>query len=222
MTQAGSARDALRPALLRGLAALQIEISAPERLLDYLELLVKWNRVYNLTAVREPARMLTHHLLDSLAILPWVRGPRVLDVGTGAGLPGLVLAMARPDWQLVLLDSNSKKTRFVTQAVVELGIGNAEVVTGRIEQYRAPLFDTVIARAFSSLAEVEALVRPLLATDGRLVMMKGARPDDEIADLPAGLRVSVEVLRVPDLDAERHAVIIDRGCAAVGAPPSAR
>ena len=157
--------------------------------------------------------MVTRHILDSLAVLPFVTGPRVLDVGTGPGLPGIPLAVALPDLDFVLLDSNAKKTRFVTQAVTELGLGNVTVVRGRLEDYRpeAP-FDTVIARAFASLADFAAAAGPLSAPSGRLLAMKGRRPGEEMAELPAGyVAEAVEALAVPSLeDAERHLVVIRR------------
>ena len=189
---------------------LGLAADAQARLLHFVALLEKWNRVYNLTAVREPAQMITRHLLDSLAIAPYLRGTRVLDIGTGAGLPGIPLAVAMPTREFVLLDSNSKKTRFVTQAVAELGLRNVEVVAARVEKYiPATQFDTLIARAFSSLGELVAAARHLAATDGVYLAMKGVYPEEELAALPAEFAVrETAALNVPGLDGARHVVVI--------------
>jgi len=136
----------LLSSLQDGVHALGLALApaAQEKLIAYIELLAKWNQAYNLTAVRDPEQMIARHLLDSLAILPWVRGPRVLDIGSGAGLPGIPLALARPELQFVLLDSNAKKTRFITQALAELGLENVEVVHSRVEKYQPAVpFDPV-------------------------------------------------------------------------------
>ena len=198
--------------LAAGIAALGVEVAAgaQQRMLDYLALIEKWNRAYNLTAVREPARMLTHHLLDSLAVLPYVRGNRVLDVGSGAGLPGIPLALARPQWQVTLLDANHKKTTFLRQAVIELQLDNAEVVCERVEAWTPPhLFDTVISRAFSDLPEFLALAGRLCAKTGVVVAMKGIYPHEELAQLPKEFLLrNVVPLNVPGLDAERHAALL--------------
>jgi 16S rRNA (guanine527-N7)-methyltransferase len=199
--------------LAEGIARLGLGLdpSRQERLLAYLALLARWNRVYNLTAVRDPAAMVPKHLLDSLAVLPHVRGPRLVDVGTGGGLPGIPLALARPELQVVLLDSNAKKVRFVTHALLELGLTNAEAVHARVEVYRpAAGFDTVIARAYSSLSAYVEAAAPLCAAGGRLLAMKGAYPQEELTALPPGYRTHVQRLEVPGLDAERHLVCIMR------------
>jgi 16S rRNA (guanine527-N7)-methyltransferase len=201
--------------LRRGLLALGVASSEPqvERLERYLALLEKWNRVYNLTAIREPERMVTHHLLDSLAILPHVRGPRVLDVGSGAGLPGIPLAIAAPELAITLLDSSHKKAAFLQQAVAELGLANATVVADRVESWQTDArFDTIVSRAFADLGEFVAAAARLLAPGGVIAAMKGVHPHDEIERLPAGFRVR-EVLRleVPLLDAERHLVLVEPG-----------
>lgn len=194
--------------LARGLAesGLQLEAAACAKLLDYVALLVKWNRVYNLTSVRKPQDMLTRHILDSLVVLPHVKGPRVLDVGTGAGLPGLVLAIARPDWQVVLLDSSNKKLRFVRQVIADLDLDNASVEHVRIEEYYPDqLFDTLISRAFSSLDEMHKHCARLCAKDGRILAMKGIYPLAEIEALPdREVVVAAHTLKVPGLDAQRH------------------
>lgn len=198
--------------LAAGIAALDVEVpaAAQQRMLDYLGLVAKWNKTYNLTAVREPARMLTHHLLDSLAVLPHLRGPRILDVGTGPGLPGIPLALARPDWRFTLLDSNHKKTTFLRQAVIELKLDNVEVVCERVESWSAVKpFDTVVSRAFSELSEFVALAGRLCAKDGVVIAMKGVYPHDELAQLPQNFRLrGVVSLKVPGLEAERHAALL--------------
>ncbi len=204
--------------LAAGITTLGINVpaDAQRRLLDYLALVTKWNKAYNLTAVREPGKMLTHHLLDSLAVLPHVRGPRVLDVGTGAGLPGIPLALARPDWQITLLDSSQKKTTFLRQAMIELKLTNIDVACARVEAWPAPLpFDTVVSRAFSEVSEFLALAGKLCAKDGVMIAMKGVYPHDELAQVPGGFRLcSVVSLKVPGLDAERHAALLQPAMAA--------
>ncbi|WP_297528147.1 16S rRNA (guanine(527)-N(7))-methyltransferase RsmG [Thiohalobacter sp.] len=196
----------------RGLLALEVELpeGAREHLLALVRLLAKWNRVYNLTSVRKPADMVGRHLLDSLSVLPHLRGPRVLDIGTGAGLPGLVLAIARPDWQLVLLDASNKKLRFVRQAVAELTLDNVEVVHCRVEDYRPDeVFDSVVSRAYSSLEEMYQAGHRLCRPDGRIHAMKGVFPVAEMDALSRpGVVERVERLQVPGLDAERHLVIM--------------
>lgn len=176
----------------------------------YLDLLSRWNRAYNLTAVREPAEMVAKHLNDSLAVLPYVHGTTVLDVGTGAGLPGLVLAMADPRLEVTLLDSNGKKTRFCEYAIDALGVDNARVVQSRVEDYRpGGAFDTVVSRAFASVPDFVRAAGALCAPDGRMLAMKGARPDDELAALPPGWVVeAVHALDVPGLEAERHLAVL--------------
>jgi 16S rRNA (guanine527-N7)-methyltransferase len=181
-----------------------------QRLLAFVRLLAKWNSAYNLTAVRDPEEMVTRHLLDSLVLLPYVQGPRVLDIGTGPGLPGIPLAVARPDCAFTLLDANAKKTRFVTQAVGELGLKNVDVVQARVENYRpAQKFDTLVARAFSSIADMLENARHLCAPHGRFLAMKGVYPEAELAAIPADYAVSeVAALQVPGLKAARHLAII--------------
>jgi 16S rRNA (guanine527-N7)-methyltransferase len=206
----------LRPLLDRGLAELgsaaALPAAAPAQLLRYLALLHKWNRAYNLTAVREPEAMVTRHLLDSLAVLPHLRGEHFIDVGTGAGLPGIPLAIARPGLRFDLLDSNGKKMRFVTQAIAELGLTNARALQHRVEDWRPQLgYDGVLARAFSSLAEMAECCGHLLAADGRLLALKGILPTAEMAALPSGYRVAGwHRLQVPGESGERHLVEIRR------------
>ena len=187
---------------------LQLPEGAYIRLAAYLVLLERWNRAYNLTAVREPEAMVIRHLLDSLSILPWLAGPRVLDVGSGAGLPGIPLAIAQPEYEFCLLDSNGKRTRFLIQATAELHLSNVSVVRSRAEDYRpATLFNSVVSRAFATLAELAVDAGRLCAPTGRLLALKGVFPDDELARLPSAYQVvGVYPLRVPHLDAERHLV----------------
>jgi 16S rRNA (guanine527-N7)-methyltransferase len=191
-----------------GLAALELE-EVPrlaESLAAFLELLAKWNRSYNLTAIRSPEDMVTRHLLDSLAVLPFIGEERVLDVGTGAGVPGLVLAMARPAQTFVLLDSSRKKTRFVAHAASRLGLKNVEVVTARAEAHQDGAgFGIVISRAFSAAGEFIRLAGHLASATGRLLAMKGAFPEAELASLPAGWKLlAAHRLAVPGLDERRH------------------
>ena len=181
------------------------------RQLDYLELLQRWNRISNLTAIRAPADMVVRHLLDSLAVHPYVRGGRLLDVGSGAGLPGIPLALADPARTVVLVDSNGKKARFLRQAVLELALANVAVVHARAEEFRpsAP-FDTVIARAFADLPALVRIARPLLAPAGRVLAMKGREPTAELQRLAAeGVAWRCHRLDVPGLAAERHVIILE-------------
>jgi 16S rRNA (guanine527-N7)-methyltransferase len=174
-----------------------------------VRLLAKWNSAYNLTAVRDPLEMVTRHLLDSLVVAPHLYGARVLDVGTGPGLPGIPLAVARPELAFTLLDANAKKTRFVVQAVGELVLKNVEVVQSRVENYRpSRIFDTVVSRAFASIADMLAHARHLCAPGGRFLAMKGAYPEEELKALPDGYDYEVVPLAVPGLDAARHVVIV--------------
>jgi 16S rRNA (guanine527-N7)-methyltransferase len=201
-----------RSRLDAGVAALGLELpdGGAERLLDYLALLHKWNRVYNLTAVREPAKMLTHHLLDCLAVLPYLRGDRVLDVGSGAGLPGIPLALARAEWSVTLLEANQKKSAFLAQAVSELGLGNANVECERVEQFSpAAPYDVVISRAFSDLPEFVRLAGRHCGSQGVLVAMKGIYPFEELREVPPQFALDQVVpLTIPGLNAERHLVLL--------------
>jgi 16S rRNA (guanine527-N7)-methyltransferase len=200
-------------ALSQGCIQLGIELSPETRvkLLDYLALLQKWNRVYNLTAIREPERMVSHHLLDSLAVLPHLWPGRWLDAGCGAGLPGMVLALVRPEWPFTLLDSNSKKSSFVQQAAIELGLHNVSVHCARVERWKADKkFDGIISRAFTDLSAFAALTGHLLAQDGRWVAMKG-KPGREGKEMAPGVAVErVIPLHVPGVDAGRCLVIMKK------------
>ena len=207
-------QERVRRHLDDGLAALGL--AQPEGLAallaDYLELLGRWNETYNLTAVRRPEEMVPRHVMDSLATLPFVGDGRVLDVGTGAGLPGLVLAAASPRQRFVLLDSSGKKTRFVDHAARRLGLDNVEVVKSRVEDYEDGRgFDVIVSRAFSSLGDFIAAAGHLLGPGGRLVAMKGQMPEDELAGLPGGWRLlGVHRLEVPGLGADRHVLEFGR------------
>ncbi len=197
--------------LRQGLQEMGVDLPAPalEKLLAFLALLEKWNRSYNLTAVRDPEQMVPRHLLDSLTVLPYLQGPRVLDIGTGAGLPGIPLALARPDLAFTLLDSNAKKTRFATQAMHELGLKNVIIVQERVEKFHPETkFDTLIARAFASIPDMLAASRHLCAAQGRFLVMKGVFPQEELAAVTDGYRAEVKALHIPGLDAARHLVIL--------------
>jgi len=193
-----------------GLQAMGLDLSptVQQKLLDYLALIAKWNKVHNLTAVRDVDEMVTLHLLDSLAVLPHIQPGALLDVGSGAGLPGIPLALVRPDLQITLLDSIHKKSAFQRQAKAVLGLDNVQVVCGRVEEYRPEKkFDQIISRAFSELAEFVRLTRHLLADDGRWLAMKGVYPYEEIAQLQ-GMSAEVLPLTVPGLEAQRHLVFL--------------
>ena len=205
--------DALRPGLAAGLDALDLPAALAAPLLAYLALLARWNATYNLTAIRDPREMVAKHLLDSLAMHAHLDGIESLaDLGTGLGLPGIPLAIARPGLQVTLVESNGKKARFLREAARQLKLGNASVVESRIEAFDAPgRFDAITARALATLPLILQLGGHLLQPQGRLLAMKGVVPGDEIAALPAGWRVAaVHPLRVPGLDAERHLVEIVR------------
>ncbi len=198
--------------LAEGMKALGIDLSADvqEKLLAYAAFLEKWNRTYSLTALRDPTLAVSHHLLDSLAIMPYVNASTLLDVGSGGGQPGIPLAIARPDLAVTLLDSNGKKTAFLQQAVIELELKNVRVVTARVEEFRpATLFAAITSRAFAELVDFVGLTRHLLASSGEWLAMKGQRPDAEMNKLPAGVSVTaVHRLDVPGVDGERHLVVM--------------
>ena len=193
----------------------ELPAGARARLDAYLDLLEKWNRVYNLTAIRARGEMAPLHVEDALAVLPWLpdrAGLRVLDVGSGGGVPGIPLAIARPAAHFTLIDSNGKKTAFLAQAAIELGLANVRVVTARVEAFAPDVrFDVVIARAFSDLATLAAAGLPLMADRGSVLAMKGVLPTAEIAALPPTVTVvATRALDVPGVDAERHLVILEK------------
>ena len=198
--------------LAQGVKELGVALPAraQERLLQYLALLQKWNRAYNLTAVREADKMVSHHLLDSLAVAPHVGRASLLDVGSGAGLPGIPLALALPGTRVTLIDSNHKKAAFLRQAVTELRLDNAEVICDRVDVWKPPArFEIVISRAFSDLSEFVTLAGRHVAAGECLAAMKGVHPHEEIAQLPQGWQVrQVVPLAIPELRAQRHLVLI--------------
>jgi len=203
--------DNWEPQLTDGLRDMGLELDSGQRqkLLQYLALLMKWNQAYNLTAIRDPDEMVTRQLLDSLSILHLVQGKQILDVGTGAGLPGIPLAICLPDASFTLLDSNGKKTRFVQQAKLELGLDNVEVQHSRVEQLDNDRgFDTITSRAFAALPKIVAWTAGLMADQGILLAMKGSVPREEVAGLrQAGSEVEITQLEVPH-SGERHAIIV--------------
>jgi 16S rRNA (guanine527-N7)-methyltransferase len=204
----------LRPLLTRGLErmALPADEALVDSLLAYLAELIRWNKAYNLTAVRDPQEMVIRHLLDSYSVQPYISGARIIDVGTGAGFPGVPLALANTEQFFVLLDSNGKKIRFLEHVVGELGLHNVTPVQSRVDEYSDDAwFDTVVCRAFTSLADFVKGSGHLVAPNGRLVAMKGKLPEDELATLPADWSAqAVEQVAVPGLEGERHIVVMRR------------
>ncbi|KRF01217.1 16S rRNA (guanine(527)-N(7))-methyltransferase RsmG [Frateuria sp. Soil773] len=207
-----TARAALQARLEQGIAALDLRLPADAvpRLLDYQALLERWNAAYNLTAVRDPAEMVTRHLLDSLAILPYVQGASLADLGTGPGLPGIVLAIAAPGREILLVDSNGKKVRFLREAIRALKLEGVRALQSRVEDVEGR-FDCVTARAFASLADMLAWGGHLLAPEGVWLAMKGKPSDDELPGIPPGFALrGRHALDVPGLDAERHLLVLGR------------
>ncbi|WP_417543585.1 16S rRNA (guanine(527)-N(7))-methyltransferase RsmG [Marinobacter sp.] len=200
--------------LREGLAAMQLSLSETrqQELLAFLSLLNKWNKAYNLTAVRNEGEMVSRQLLDSLSILPWVTTEHLLDVGAGGGLPGIPLAIVLPEKHFTLLDSNGKKTRFLNQCVLELGLKNVDVVHGRAEDCKPEQpFSQVSSRAFTALDNLVDWCGDLLAIEGSFLAMKGQYPDDEVAALPAGWQVSSShSLEVPGVGGERHLLVVTK------------
>lgn len=200
--------------LSAGVANLAVPVSAEKQtlLLRYLALMQKWNQAYNLTAIREPHDMVIKHLLDSLSIAPWVKGPRVLDIGTGGGLPGIPLAILFPDIEFTLLDSNGKKTRFLQQVKAELSMSNVTVVHARVEEFLPEMaFPQIVSRAFSALDLFVNLASPKLADNGELLAMKGQLPAEEVIELQEkveGIQLDVIPLAVPMLAEARHLILI--------------
>ena len=206
--------DHLTPTLERGIAALGLDAAAlTAPLMQYLTLLHKWNGTYNLTAVRDPAEMIPKHLLDSLSILPYLQSGALADLGTGPGLPGIPVALARPDIQVTLVESNGKKARFMREAIRTLKLDNARVAESRIEAVDEPgAYTQITARALATLSEILAFGGHLLGPEGRLLAMKARTTEAEAGELPAGwVLEAVHVLQVPDLAAERELVVVRRG-----------
>jgi 16S rRNA (guanine527-N7)-methyltransferase len=204
-----------RGELLEGLSAIGLSLSEHQidQLLDYLDLLLKWNKTFNLSGIKDSSGMLSRHLLDSLTLVPMMTGQCILDVGTGPGLPGIPLAICFPEKTFVLLDSNGKKTRFVFQAKLQLGLANVEVRNLRIENFKEPLaIDTIVTRAFSSLADLVTLTEHLLVNkargvQARILAMKGVLPADELAQLPDSVTIGKVVkVSVPGCEGERHII----------------
>lgn len=198
--------------LERGLGRMGLDAALASPLLAYLALLLRWNATYNLTAIRDPRQMVTRHLLDSLALAPHVASGSLADLGSGPGLPGIPLAIARPQAQVTLVESNGKKARFLREALRQLRLGNARVAESRAEALAEPgAYDCLTARALDTLAGIIAVGGHLLRPDGHLLAMKGAYPHEEIAALPHGWQVlEVRSLHVPGLAGERHLVVVAR------------
>ncbi|SEM56636.1 16S rRNA (guanine527-N7)-methyltransferase [Luteibacter sp. UNCMF331Sha3.1] len=211
-----TARDVLQAQLERGIASLDVSLpaGAVERLLDYRELLERWNSAYNLTAIRNDEEQVARHLIDSLAILPFVHGRSVADLGTGPGLPGIPLAIAEPAREVLMVDSNGKKVRFLREAIRSLKLVNGRALQSRVEDVEGT-FECVTARAFATLADMLNWGGHLLAPNGTWLAMKGKHPADELDGVPEGFRVeAIHVLRVPGVEGERHLVVIRRGSGA--------
>ncbi|WP_440054587.1 16S rRNA (guanine(527)-N(7))-methyltransferase RsmG [Pseudoalteromonas sp. T1lg65] len=196
------------------LSQTNIELSENQKqqLVDYVQLLDKWNKAYNLTSVRDPKEMMVKHIMDSLVVAPHLSGKNYIDVGTGPGLPGMVLAIARPDIQFVLLDSLGKRVRFLMQVKHALGIENVEPVQSRVEEYQASVkLDGVLSRAFASLQDMVQWCSHLIDSDGVYLALKGQFPDEELANLPTGVSLSQDInLVVPQLEGERHLIILSK------------
>lgn len=211
----GFDKDSLKAQLQEGVDSLGLPLSEEqvEKMMAYLALLVKWNSVYNLTSIREPAEMVKQHLLDSLsAVHAFTQAKNVLDVGSGGGLPGIILAIVFPQTSISMIDTVNKKTAFLTQVKAELKLKNVTVHTGRVELLKVEhLFDVITSRAFSELNNFVNWSHHLLAEEGRFLAMKGVSPTQEIERLPAGWEVEhIETLKVPSLDVERHLVIVKK------------
>lgn len=205
-------RDLLK-LLQKGLTSLgeRCESHPCEAYLYYLQLLSKWNKAYNLTAIRDMEKMLTHHILDSLVVLPYIHGTECLDVGSGAGLPGLILALARPEQNWILLDSNKKKLRFINQAVLEMDLNNIKVIHSRIEDYQPQQrFSTIISRALGSVPVFYKQTLSLLQEQGRIIAMKGLKPVQELKQLKESrIAYNLCALKIPDIEDQRHLILID-------------
>lgn len=202
----------LKEQLKNGLATMNIDLTTTQQLLllEYVSLLKKWNSTYNLTALRDENQMISHHILDSLTLLPYVQNAHsMMDVGSGGGMPGIPTAICRPDLSITLLDSNTKKTTFLQQAVIELGLKNVTVASGRVETMYDKKVDVVTSRAFAELHDFVALTKHLLNDHGYWAAMKGVYPYEELENLPKNIEVyQIDKLFVPTLDAERHMVLM--------------
>jgi len=195
-----------------GIERMKLQIRPPVRaqLLAYIALLVKWNQTFSLTAIDDPQQMVVRHLLDSLSLVPYIKGSRLVDVGSGAGLPGVPLALVFPEYEVVLLDSQTKKVRFMTQVIADLQITNIDIAHTRVQDYHPQqMFDTVISRAFATLMEFTIAAKHLCAAQGCMVAMKGRYPAIELEEMKeAGRTVDIKPVQVPGLDAQRHIAII--------------
>ena len=204
----------LAPLLEAGMQQMGVEYSSEQRdmLLAYLQLLMTWNKAYNLTAIRDPGEMIKLHLLDSLAVLPHISGKRLIDVGTGAGLPGIPLAIMCPERDFTLLDSNGKKTRFLFQARCDLGLSNLKEINSRVESHRPEVpYDAVLSRAFTSVADMVNKCSHLLSPEGLFLAMKGKFPQSELSEVGKDYKVNAShTLQVPGVDGERHLIVISR------------
>lgn len=191
---------------------LDVTTQQSEDLIRYLELLAKWNKAYNLTSVRNPDDMLYRHIVDSLSIAPYVSGERIIDVGTGPGLPGIPMAILNPNTQFVLLDSNGKKTRFLTQCLIEMSLPNVEIFNGRVEQANFEArFDLVLSRAFTALDNMVDICKHLLTDSGKFLAMKGLDPETEKQNIDQGFAIEdIIPLNVPGCEAQRHLIIIGK------------
>lgn len=210
----GFDREKLTAVLNDGIDAMDLPLWAAQReqLMDYLALMAKWNGVYNLTSLRDPMQMVTHHLLDSLAAVSAFEGAKnVLDVGAGGGLPGIVLAIARPDMQVSLIDTVHKKTAFLTQVKAELGLKNVTVYTMKVQDLKAGPFDVITSRAFADLSDFVNWSGHLLEEGGKFIALKGTAPPDEQERLPSEWKVrELRPIKVPKVEAERHLVFIEK------------
>ena len=198
--------------LQAGLQQMGLKLTTAQQLLllEYVALLKKWNSTYNLTALRDESKMISHHILDSLSLLSYIKDAKTLmDVGSGGGMPGIPTAICRPDLQITLLDSNTKKTTFLQQVVIELGLSNVTVASGRVEAMHDKDVDVVTSRAFAELADFISLTKHLLNENGYWAAMKGVYPYEELEHVPASVEVEkVEKIEIPMLQGERHMVIM--------------
>jgi len=209
-----SQKDLFLITLLKAAKEIEIEVTTEQAntLLQYLELILKWNKAFNLTAIRQPKDMLVKHLIDSLAIAPYISGKNILDVGTGAGLPGIPMAILFPNKQFSLMDSNGKKTRFLTQSKIELGLSNINIINARVEDIKEDLlYDQIMSRAFTALDNMVGLCAHLLKADGQFLAMKGLELKDELQSILPPFKVEKSVqLNVPGCEEQRHLIIIAR------------